>query len=274
MIDTMLFMADIPAGTYAVGDEITLTLKSGPAVVRDGLGQPVLKDINSGLIFKNAANGAKIPLVFEIKNQNWNDPVLNGQAALDDVAYFSEESRGVQTGNDCPLMVNSAFTVKATVKQASTTTVATTAFCTIDIEYPNIAAVKNPMGEVGTPASIEYQFPAYVSNVPGAGSSATWAEINVDDFKAGYRYLMQKISIVSEGSGILAGFVAFSGGASMGGLRRIIPVTTYSGSLSKKLKYASVEVKGPVNIEAMLFIDSTTATTANLDVVADYVKRM
>lgn len=274
MIDTMLYFADIPAGTYAVGDEITLNLKSGPAVVRDGLGQPVLKDINTGLIFKNIGNGSKIMLNYEIQNQNWNDPVYNGTANLDDIAYFSEESRGVQTGNDCPLMVNSAFTVKAIVKQAITTTVDTTAFCSIDIEYPNIAGVQDPQKETGTPMSIEYQFENYTTNLCGTGASALWVPISVDKFKAGYRYLMQKLSVCTEGSGVVAGFLAISGGASMGGLRRIIPISSYSGALSKRLKYASVEVKGPVTLEALFFIDGTAATTANLDVIADYVKRM
>lgn len=272
-IDTMLYMADVPAGTYAAGDEITLTLKSGPTVVRDGLGQPILKDICTGALFNNRS-ASKVAVKFYVQNQNWNDPIINGNSALDNINSFSEDARGLQVGNDCPLMVNSAFTVKAVFEQAVTTTVDNSLFATIDIEYPNVGAVVNPAGEIGTPASLEYEFENYTAPLVGTSASATWVAISVDAFKAGYRYLMQKISAYSEGIGIYAGFIAISGGASMGGLRRIIPVTTFSGAISKKMKYATVEVKGPVTYEAMVFLDSTAPVTADMVFIADYVKRM
>ena len=273
MIDTMLFMADVPTGTYAAGDEIVLNLKSGPAVVRDGLGQPILKDICTGTL-NSTTTGAKIQVKFEVINQNWNDPVINGPSSLDNIMSFNEDARGLQKGNDCPLVVNSAFAVKCKFIQGVTTTADNSVFCTIDIEYPNVGAVVDPANEKGIPASLEYTFQNYTTNLKGAAASAQWVALSVDAFKAGYRYLMQKVSVNTAGSGIVSGFLAISGGASMGGLRRIIPMTSYSGAISKKLTYATVEVKGPVTFEAMFFIDGGSATTADLDIIADYVKRM
>ena len=47
-IDTSLFAADIPAGTYAVGDVVNLACIDGPANVRSGRGAAKLKPIIAG----------------------------------------------------------------------------------------------------------------------------------------------------------------------------------------------------------------------------------
>ena len=44
-LDSSLFAAQIPAGTYAIGDRIPLVCIRGPAVVRSGYGTALLKKI-------------------------------------------------------------------------------------------------------------------------------------------------------------------------------------------------------------------------------------
>lgn len=271
-IDTMLFTADMPADTYTAGDVIELTLQAGPTVVRDGLGLPVLKSITTGQLSNRS--GSKVPMMFYAQNSNWNDPIINSPSAIADVTGMSEASGGYQGGNNCALQVNSAFTVYAVVLQTVTTTVNNSAFCTIDIEYPNIPGLQNPLGETGTPCSIDYIFESATLPATGQIATASWNEMSVDKFKAGYRYLLQKVTLgVSEGT-IFYGFVRISGGANMGGLARIIPVTSYSSAVGKVITYTAPEVKGPFNIAILPSCYADTDITADVHVVCDYVKRV
>lgn len=273
-VDTTLFMADIPAGTYAAGDKVVLNVKSGPAVVRDGYGQPILKDVCSGVLVRSYS-GEKIQMRFYIQNQNWNDPIINGPSAIDNDFAFNDDARGLNKGSDCPLQVNSGWTVVGEFLVGITTTVAQSVFCTIDIDYPSVGAVKDPMQETGVPASIVYDFDNYNTITNGTSSTATWSVINVDKFKAGARYLMSKMSLAvynSSGGGV--GFIAISGGASMAGLRRIIPINTNTTSVGKRVNYTTVETKGPVNFELMFFSASTVQLTGvTMQATVDYVKR-
>lgn len=267
MIGSMLFVGDMPAGTYAAGDRIPMVLKDGPAVVRPGLGAPVLQGITTGAILKRSTT--QFPGLFHIKNDNWVDEIINAPCALEDTTALSGDSTGYQAGCGCVLQENSGFTVYAEVNQAITTTVANSLFVLIDIDYPAVGAIADPEKEIGTPCSIEYDL-AVTINATGAAVAALWDVQSFDKFKAGSRYLMTKIQPVID-AGTAHGFVAFEGGASMNGLVRIIPTTTLSSAIGRTIHYATVEQKGPVNVKAMFF--EPTAGTANIDVVADYCKR-
>lgn len=269
MIDTMLFAADIVAGSYVAGDKITLKQIYGPAVVRDGLGAPVLKAINTGALY----NGSTFrPMIkYKVQNANWNDPIVNSASSLNDPTGLDQGSTGYQSGNDCELQVNSAFTVEAEWFQPQTTTINDSIFVAIDIEYPAIAGVQDPRGEKGTPCSIEYDMGNINVAALGNLETATWTEKSFDSFKAGYRYLMQKMEVNSEVVATLFGFVKISGGASMGGLSRIVPITSLSSAVSKVITYSPVEVKGPFTVGVMFF--TTAAAQGNTTVVMDYVKR-
>lgn len=269
MIDTMLFAADIPAGTYAAGDEITFTQIAGPTVVRDGLGQPVLKAINTGALYNGSTS--RVMAKYKVQNANWVDMVVNSASSLNDVTGTAEGSTGYQPGNNCPLQVNSAFTVSGEWFQPQTTTIDNSVFIAIDIEYPNIGAVQDPRGESGIPCSIEYDMGTINVAVLGTLESGSWTDVSFDKFKAGSRYLMQKIEVNSEITSTLFGFVKISGGASMGGLTRIVPITSLSSAIAKVITYAPVEVKGPFTIGVMFF--TTAASSGDTTVVIDYVKR-
>lgn len=273
MIDSMLFLYDLPAGTYSIGDKVTLNLHTGPAVVRDGLGTPVLKGIYTGALTKGSSAGGQA-VRYYVKNSNWNDPAINGPSILYDVTGQLEQTTGYQPGNDCVLQVNSAFEVTMEFFQASTTTVANTYYALIDIEYSSLAGVQNPQGESGIPCSILYDCGSLALDSVTAGSLSTtgWTEKSFDVFKAGYRYMLQKISVETSQNTVL-GFMKFSGGASMGGLSRIIPLCSLSAAAGKVITYTNAEVKGPVNV-GVLLTDYTGANTDDISLVCDYVKRV
>lgn len=268
MIDTMLFIGNFPIGTYAVGDKITFTQIAGPTVVRDGLGTATLKAINSGSILW--ASESKPAVRYKVKNSNWNDPIYNGASSLADSNGLNENSVGYQNGNDCVLQVNSAFEVEAECFQAITTTGDNSLFVAIDIEYSGLTGVQDPRKEVGTPCSLVYDM-GTVPYTAGAGfSTGTWTEISFDKFKAGYRYLLQKISLqVSQGSSF--GFIKISGGATMGGLTRIIPVSSQNSAVGRVITYTAPEVKGPFTMGVMLLNSTGNATDSSI--TCDYVKR-
>lgn len=267
MIDTMVFVADLAADTYTAGDAIAFTQIAGPTVVRDGLGTATLKAINSGALYY--ASDFKPNIRFIVKNSNWNDPIKNGPSALSDATALLENSTGYQSGNDCVLQVNSAFEVSAEWFQTTTTTQANTVFVTIDIEYSALTGVQDPRAEVGTPCTIDYEFSSVPSMTMGDCENATWTEVSFDSFKAGYRYLLQKVSL-QVSTGTAYGFLKISGGASMGGLVRIIPIASLCAAVGKTITYTAPEVKGPFSMGLMLLNGSGTA---DVTVTCDYVKR-
>ena len=267
-IDTTLFMADIPAGTYTVGQIIPLTVKAGPSAVRQGYGTPILKEINTG--FVNHSTVVVNAFEFVVQNSNFIDPIINGPSSLGSLLGLDPQAKGVQSGNNCQLEPNSTWTVYAKVIQPVTTTAAYSLFTTIDIDYSAVGSVVDPQAEDGIPTSIEYAIPGNV-NADGASSAALWDVVNVDSFKPGFKYLLQRSSIHGAATAGFSGFIAFANAAAMSGLSRIIPVGSAASSLCKHIKYASAETKGPMDIKVMMF--AATASVETFGIVADYVKR-
>lgn len=269
-IDSSLFVADIPAGTYAVGDTVELSIAAGPANVRSGRGAALLKRLTSGII--GSASGSVSYWKVSVKNSDWIDPMASLTAQLRSATALDERSGAVQRGNDCPLTPNSSWTVTAECMVAGTTTVANTIFALIDIDYPSVSAITNPDTLPGIPTSIEYTPGSAITvHALGAGVGAPFDTFNVDIFKAGYEYAIQKMELVS--SSFLAGFVALSNAAGMGGLQRIIPATGLLEGIKNMIEYATKLQKGPMDIRFLMFANSGTASTETPTIVMDYVKR-
>ena len=261
MIDSTVFMADIPAAAYTVGQTIPLAVKYGPAAVRSGYGKAVLKEIVSG----NIASGAHFEYV--IQNSNMIDPIINSLGDFQDIVAMDEFSTMVQQGNDYELEPNSTWVVYAKCVIAGTTTAADTAIVQIDIDYPEVAAVENPLEQKGIPTSIEMDVPVTI-NAAGSSATAGWDTINVDILKPGYKYLLEKVSFVGSGT---VGLIAFANAAAQNGLSRVIPVCVSNHTVNKAIKYAAPLTKGPQDIKFMMF--AAAASTGTNHLVIDYVKR-
>lgn len=269
MIDSALFMCDVPAATYSVGDVLPLNLKAGSAVVRSGYGAAKLKQIMNGQLIEVSGSDARFEIVVE--NSNFIDPIINAPSALYGVTGLSEQSTGVQLGNDCDLEINSTWKVYAKCVFGATNTAANSLYCLIDVDYPQVAAVANPLTVEGIPTSIEEAF-AVVVDALGGSAAATWDVYNVDDLKPAYKYLLTKISITPQGTNAaFVGFVGMANAAAMQGLSRIIPVTSTPAAIAKKITYAETLTKGPMDVRFMLF--ATTATTDTVNLIKDYVKK-
>ena len=268
-IDSSLFIAYIPAGTYAVGDKIPLNIKTGPSVVRSGRGTALLKRMTVGII--GSVSGSASYWKISLKNSDWVDPMISITAPLASNTGLDERSGGVQRGNDCPLTPNSSWEVEATCIAAGTTTVANTIYCLIDIDYPSVAAIVDPDVIPGIPTTIDYTNAAAVTtSALGSGSSATWDEANVDIFKAGFEYALQKIEL----TGLPAyGFIALANAAGMAGLQRIIPISASPEQIRNKVEYATKLVKGPMDVRFLLFNNAATASSCTPNLLLDFVKR-
>lgn len=266
MIDSTLFMADIPAGAYAVGDVVPLSVKYGPAAVRSGYGTAVLKEINTGSLAYNAPEFAII-----IQNSNLIDPIINGPAQLTSDVCMDEMSTGVQLGNDLVLQENSTWTVYAKCIKAQTTTKADSLYCNIQIDYPSVGSVADPITEKGIPATLELDVPAVPVQALGASGSATWTTLNVDNLKPGYKYLTAKMSAYFNSSDVITGFIALSNAAGQNGLSRVIPISAQPNAIAKRIKDAAVLTKGPMDYKFMFFTE--TAAALDLVVFTDFVKR-
>lgn len=265
-IDTTIYMCDIPAGTYAVGDVINLQNTDGPANVRSGRGSAKLKTIIVGCF----ATGTPLWKV-HVKNSDWIDDVQNLAGQAYTTTAFDEESGSVQGGHDCDLTQNSGWQIWAECIVAGTSTVANSVFALIDIDYPQVGGVTNPKAAVGYPTSIPLDNAAATVHANGTAIGATWDVVNVDYFKAGYKYVLDAVEITSNTNN-LVGFVAFSNAAGMGGLTRIIPVNAYQvTAIRHAIKYSSVLLKGPMDVKLKMF--AATAGTSAVAVIHDYVKQ-
>jgi len=262
-IDSTLFAADLPAGTYAVGDTIPLGVVYGPANVRSGRGTAKLKRIFSGLL---AGNNTLWRV--HVKNSDWIDEAVNFSGYLDQTTCMDVHSGMCQFGNDADLTPNSSWMVYAECVQGATSTVATSVFALIDVDYPQVSAITDPDKLQGLPTSINLDVAGAPVNAHGSMTTSTWKTINVDYLKAGYQYCLQEISVIG---GFSCGFVALSNAAGMGGLSRIIPVNTISSAIRATVEYASKLVKGPMDVGLFLF--AAAATTTNVAMTHDYVKR-
>lgn len=263
-IDTTMFVADIPAGTYAVGDVIELTCSTGPANVRSSRGAAILKQITALRMISGN------PLwEIHVKNSDWIDEVISYAGQLNNATVLDDHSGSVQFGCDNPLSPNSGWQVYAKCMAGGTSTNADSLVALIDIDYPSVSAVVDPDAVIGIPTTIPYDL-SFTSNVIGGAVGANWTTQNVDYFKAGYQYCLQAVEMLGTAvSG--GGFVAFSSAAGMGGLQRIIPLNSLSAGIRAKIRYSSKLVKGPMDIKLMLF--NTTAQSGSVRLLNDYVKR-
>lgn len=269
-VDSTLFMADIPAGTYSTGDTITLSVKSGPAVVRSGRGTALLKRLTVGII--GSASGSTSYWKISVRNSDWIDDMASLTAPLTNATALDERCGAIQRGNDCPLTPNSSWIVTATCVYGNTTTVDNSMYALLDIDYPSVSSIIDPDNLPGIPTSIESDAVSQTCAALGTSASHTWTTVNVDIFKAGYEYALQKLEIMGPVSTI-AGFVALSNAAGMAGLCRIMPIANGSVNIRNKVEYASKLVKGPMDIQYMLFENSGTAATENVSLLLDFVKR-
>lgn len=265
MIDSMLFQGILPAGNYTAGQEIPMSLVAGPAVVRDGNGNAKLKRIFT------VADHSGADLNVHITNGSWIDEVIN-PAPPAAITSMLRDSKNIQSGHDCPLVVNSQFSVKAKVINAATTTDAQDVFCQIDIEYDAVPAVTNPREETGVPMTIQLS-----ESIPATvyGNPLAWAKFPKDVFKAGFKYLLTSagMDIAPLGGGITSGlgFVSITGAAGQAGLQRIIPIYLAGGAMAYPIDYSTVLVKGPMDVNVAML--TSAAATATADLQLDFVRR-
>lgn len=265
-IDSTLFAADIPAGTYAVGDVVQLGCIDGPANVRSGRGAAKLKTIVCGQ-FGSATPFWKI----HVKNSDWIDDVESFAGVIyQQPTVFADESGAVQNGHDCELTQNSGWQVWAECVVAGTPTGANSIFALIDIDYPQVGGVTDPKKAVGYPTSIPYTKGSISIPTYGSLTTTPWVTENIDYLKAGYKYVLDAVELGCSAANT-AGFVAFSNAAGMGGLTRIIPVTANISGIRHSIKYSSILVKGPMDVKLKLM--NTAAVTADIYMAHDYVKQ-
>lgn len=258
-IDSTLFAAKIPAGTYAVGDKIALGVVRGPAVVRDGYGPAILKRLFASTTYFVGH--------VTFKNSNWVDEAAN-VAPIPAAAILSNNSNAIQSGHDAPLTPNSGWEVYFVFDVANTSTSDYDVFALIDVDYPNVAAVKDPKSAQGVPCSTIRQDPFTVT-ANGGSPSLVWTTYNVDILKAGYRYLIASMSFRAATATL--GFFSISGAAGQSGLERIIPVIPQATTnLRYVIDYSTPLVKGPFNINYAA-VGTAGADTALLEI--DWVKR-
>lgn len=264
-IDSTLFVTDVPAGSYTKGQIIELKVHTGPSVVRDGYGVGILKKVYSAIM--STASGALSDWRVFFQNSDWIDPMANGPGFFNDPLGYDDESACVQAGNDCPLAPNSGWRVWAECMGDVTTTAPNSIVGLIDIDYPKVSAVANPSAMIGYPTSIVQPLGTVGVNAIGSSESATWSGINVDFFKAGFRYLLQKIGLSGGGTG----FIQLSNAAGMGGLSRIVPTSSSNVVKKWKVSYSSALSKGPMDVKALLF--AASAGNSSPALTFDFVKR-
>ena len=141
-IDVSVFGADIPAGTYALGDKVQLGNIDGPAVVRSGRGAAYLKRISS--VKLTDQSGSNTLWSIRVKNSDWIDASVSLSGELPSATALDRRSSSVATGHDCPLTPNSAWYVEAECVAGGTTTVDNSIAAIIEIDYPEVAAIVDP----------------------------------------------------------------------------------------------------------------------------------
>lgn len=262
-VDTTLFQAIIPAGTYAAGDKVPMNVIRGPAVVRDGYGQAIMKRIVA------LEDGSNQPLgLVHIKNSNWIDEMANF-AIPQGATALADNSPAIQRCGDIELQPNSTWQVEYEILEAVTTTTAFSVFALVDIDYPSVTAVQNPKEQTGAPVTI---YNEYAVTTAAYGSPLTWADYNVDVFKAGYRYLLAQVGARCPASGAHIGFFSIHGAAGQSGLERIIPFVAGSiGAMRYGLDYSTPLVKGPMTLSIAVTASASAASAARLEL--DYIRR-
>ena len=265
-IDVTTFAADLPAGTYTAGDTVELVCTSGPKVVRSGRGAALLKRISS--FFMGPTTGSTHWRI-DVQNSDWVDKTSSFAVLMTNPTAMDVRTGAIQAGHDCPLTPNSEWKVTATCIIGNTTTVAASLTAEIEIDYPSVSAITDPTKLAGIPASINVSN-AVTINATGSATTANWEIINVDFFKAGFEYALEKVELSVPAANVM-GYISLSNAAGMGGLTRIIPITADRDNIRPLIEYASKLVKGPLDIGFKLF--ATTASTSTANVTFDFVKR-
>lgn len=272
-IDTMMYAVQIPAGEYTAGQQIAAKVIRGPSVVRDGYGKAIMKKM---FTIASGPTGSLITGHITVKNQNWIDSMASlvstasGNAGL---VSMSASSPASQRCGDIELQPNTSFDVVWTCDDAKTITGSYDVFVLIDIEYPSVTAVQNPKEESGAPVTI-MRADTITTTADGGSGSMVWTSINVDIFKAGYRYLLASVGsrVASDVSNVSLGFLAISGAAGQNGLVRIVPILPGNlGAIRADIEYSTPLVKGPMNIEYACM--ATTAQTGTITAEFDFIRR-
>lgn len=268
-IDSSLFGVDILSGvTYAVGDIVNLGVIDGAANVRSGFGNGVLKNVLVGAI-GNASPIWKI----HVKNSDWIDDIQSVCTGVyNSVTAFDERAGSNQVGHECNLNENSAWTVYAECLEATTTTSANMLFALIDIDYPSVSGIEDPRALQGIPCSIADNYTSSSTQITTYSTitGSSWNTRNVDYFKAGYKYVLEKLEMVTP-AGAYCGFVAFANAAGMAGLQRIIPVNSQPAGVKYAINYAQVLTKGTMDVKVKI-LDSA-GSTLDAFFIHDYVKK-
>jgi len=271
-IDVSTFAADLPAGTYTAGDVIELGNVAGPAVVRSGRGPCSLKRTIASMATNES--GSVTAWEIYVQNSDWVDPAISVAIPLSYATALDVRSSAIQSGHDCNLTPNSSWRVWAVCTNGGTTTVANSVIMDIEVDYPQVSAIIDPTQLIGIPASIKYSVTGLAINATGTATTAGWTTFNVDLFKAGYEYALEKIELTVVGGSVsVAGHVAISNAAGMGGLTRIIPISNSRANIRPFIEYASKLQKGPMDISFKLYNQAGTATTATVNLIMDFVKR-
>lgn len=265
-IDTTIFGADIPAGTYAAGDVVELGNIAGPTNVRSGRGAAILKSTFCAAI-NNIAPNWRIHIV----NSDWIDEIQSFAGQLNQTTVMDKKSGCVQSGHNLQLTPNSSWRVYAECVLGATSTTANSVFALIDVDYPEVSAIQDPAQLVGYPTTIEYDTISETVNAVGTIAASKWSVESVDYFKAGFEYCLNHVEMTITNGSALGGFIAFSNAAGMGGLQRIIPINTSVNTIRYAVEYASKLVKGPMDVKLMLF--GASAGTCDVWMCHDYVKR-
>lgn len=270
MIDSTLFGADLPAGTYTKGDKIQLKCVSGPANVRSGRGAAILKNITSGMLGSIA--GSVTLWRISVKNSDWIDTADNFTAVINAATALDVRSGCNNFGHDCDLTPNSNWVVEAECLFTITTTIANSIFALIDVDYPQVSSIINPAKLKGNPTAIVHDSTTETANAAGSLTTAAWSVRNVDVFKAGYKYALDKVENITDGATV--GFLSICNAAGMAGLARIIPIVSNAEAIKQTIDYASVLVKGPMDIKTMYFDNNTGAgfSIPAAYMILDYVK--
>ena len=267
-VDSTLFAADLPAGTYTTGQIVNLGCIKGPANVRSGRGSAILKRIMGGVL--TLASGSATWWRIHVKNSDWIDEAMCLTADLGNTAVLDQHSGCVRLGNNDALTPNSSWEVYAECIIGGTTTGDNSIFALIDVDYPQVSAITDPDKLTGVPASIAFDRSLPV-NKYGTMTSSAFTNESVDYLKAGYQYALQEMSIMSSIGGGLVGFIALSNAAGMGGLTRIVPVAGNPSAIRQTIEYATILVKGPMDVCTLLF--NASASTTNITMIHDFVKR-
>lgn len=258
-VDSMLYQVSFPAGSYTAGATGAFTLIRGPSVVRDGCGTPRLVKI---VTFADAAG---LDVDVHIKNGQWNDEIINGAPVMGTIT-LDDHSHAIQKGGNLELVKNSGFDVTFEILLTATTTAAVDVFCQIDIDYDAYPSVDSPRDESGFPMSIEMQ--QTITNT-AAGSPLVFQSLNVDVFKAGYKYLLTDAFFDALGVAAPVGFLSITGAAGQGGLERLIPVYPGLGGISFNLDKSVPLTKGPMSINFAVI----AAASVPAEIQFDFIRR-